>query len=320
MAARICPHCKRRVDERVSKGLAVCLACGKPLDAPPQGSYGPMSSPVPGPVSMPGSMQGPMSGPVSGYAQGYGRPSYGGPPSYGSAPPAFGPPAQFPSGAYPQPVLAQKKSGSGVLIAVIVVATLAILGGLATAVLLLRSPSSSSSGTTTDPTSTLVVETPEGTATADDTADTKHTTPTAHPKPVPTPTIVVPPHPTTTSTSGPNAPFPIELAFAKMDQATSDAEKSCPTASGPFGATVVDVTFENDGRVGTLSRKPIGGTPEGLCITSKFLAIKVGAFQGSARTFSRTVTMRAPAGASTTTATSTATAAPSGSARHGSGF
>jgi hypothetical protein len=95
-----------------------------------------------------------------------------------------------------------------------------------------------------------------------------------------------------------------------MDQAVLSAEKNCPRTEGPFGTTAVEVTFETDGRVGTLSRKPIGGTPEGECITAQFLEIHVGAFEGTQRTFARVVTMRSPSGA--TSPTSTTSAGPRG--------
>lgn len=289
MAARICPNCKRRVDERVSKGLAVCLSCGASLDAPPRVSLS-SAPPVMGPMS------GPMSGAMSGRAPG--PPSaYGVTPTYGS--PQFTP-YSMPAYAPPPPRFEPKKSsGAGtVLLVLVIVGGFAMIAVGAVAFFLLRTaPSSSSSGAVS--TSTVTIETPDTTKAA--TAETnpkEH--PTAHAKPLPIPTGTS--HPTATASAG-LPPFPFSLAIEKMDEATASAERECAFSSGPFGTTVVDVTFETDGRVGTLSRKPIGGTPTGSCITAKFLAIHVGAFEGSARTFSRVVTITAPAGTPSGTAT-----------------
>ena len=323
MAARICPNCKRRVDERVSKGLAVCLSCGSSLDAPPRVSLSsapPMSGPVPS--QMQGQMSARSPGPPSAYGPAsYGPSTYGvtsansgrgsglpvnsgrgsGLPAYGSAPftphsmPSYGPP---PPRAEPK-----KSSGAGtVIVVLLLVGAFAVMAIGVVAFFLFRAePSTSSSGPVS--TSTVVVETPESTDTTTEPNPKEHPTSTGHAKPPPIPTITVP-HPTSSTTSG-LPPFPFALAIEKMDEATASAEKECAFPSGPFGTTVVDVTFETDGRVGTLSRKPIGGTPTGSCITAKFLAIHVGAFEGSSRTFSRAVTITAPIGSPTATPTGT---------------
>ncbi|MGH7284266.1 MAG: hypothetical protein ACRELY_22290 [Polyangiaceae bacterium] len=294
MAARICPNCKRRVDERVSKGLAVCLSCGSSLDAPPRVSLSsapPMSGPMSG--QMPGQMSARSPGPPSAY----GPATYGVTPVYGSAQftphsmPAYAPP--------PARVEPRKSSGAGVIIIVVVVlvAGFAMMAAGVVAFLLLRGAPASSTSTSVS-TSTVTVETPDTTDSTAATNPKEH--PTAHAKPLPVPTFNS--HPTSTSSAG-VPPFPFSLAIEKMDEATTSAEKECAFASGPFGTTVVDVTFETDGRVGTLSRKPIGGTATGSCITAKFLAIHVGAFEGSARTFSRAVTITAPSGSPSATAT-----------------
>ncbi len=50
MAARICPHCRTRVDERRAAGSPCCLRCGAPLGTPPPAGFGkqaPKSSPLP---------------------------------------------------------------------------------------------------------------------------------------------------------------------------------------------------------------------------------------------------------------------------------
>ena len=50
MAARICPHCRTRVDERRAAGSPYCLRCGAPLGTPPPAGFGKQaakSSPLP---------------------------------------------------------------------------------------------------------------------------------------------------------------------------------------------------------------------------------------------------------------------------------
>jgi hypothetical protein len=202
--------------------------------------------------------------------------------------------------AYPiQPQIQQQKGsgalgliiglvvGAGGLLAIVVAIIIVAVG---------RSSSSSSSSAASDgtPTSTVAIETP--TTSASD--DTK-TAPTAnghHSKSTTSSTNETPPP------TGPQ-PFPTTRAIEKLDEATAAAERLCPRSEGPFGSTLIEVTFEVDGRTGTLSHKPIGGTPEGDCITAEFLAIHLGPFEGARRTFSRSVTMRSPGGSTTPTAT-----------------
>src|SRR4051794_12548095 len=40
MAARICPQCRTRVDERRAQGSPYCLSCGAPLGTPPPTGFG----------------------------------------------------------------------------------------------------------------------------------------------------------------------------------------------------------------------------------------------------------------------------------------
>jgi hypothetical protein len=99
--------------------------------------------------------------------------------------------------------------------------------------------------------------------------------PTATPFSIPTPP---PPLSTPTVTTPP--PFPRAKAQAEVDR-VSQGLTSCKRSTGPFGAGSIRVDFEPDGRVGTLSRPPFSGTPVGSCISSRFLGIRIGAFQGS---------------------------------------
>ena len=298
--ARICPHCKRRVDERRAKGLAYCLSCGQPLagfaatSAPPSLRGG---TPPPSQYGVPPSQ--------------YGAPpsQYGGAPSqqYGSTPaPNYGATNPYASQPQIQQQHPQQRQGSGSigLIIGIVIGLGGLLAlGVAVVVVLFgrSSSSSSSSGTdTTDPTSAVAIETP--TASADDTKPAPSGGVAHHPKPVGTSSGKI----GEVATPNGTQPFPTTLAFERLDQAAATAERICPRTEGPFGTTIVDVTFETDGRVGTLSRKPIGGTPVGNCITAQFLEIRVGAFEGSSRTFSKSVTIRAPNGSTAPTATTSA--------------
>jgi len=274
--ARICPHCKRRVDERRSKGLAYCLSCGQPL-AGFQRTSGPPSHLTP-----PASSYG--AGPASNYGvppSHYGATSS----SYGAAPPSspYGvAPPSFPT--YPAHNLPVRSGGgsTGLVLGL-------VFGGMAVFILsvvaffLVRSSAPAPTPTPVA-TSTVAVE-----STAAAAIDSTAPTATAH-HVKPTSTVV---------------PFPLSRAVEQMDQAVIAAEKICPRASGPFGTTVVDVTFENDGRVGTSSRPPFGGTPTGACVTAQFLEIHVGAFQGSARTFSKVVTIQSPSAAPTSTSPAT---------------
>jgi hypothetical protein len=82
-------------------------------------------------------------------------------------------------------------------------------------------------------------------------------------------------------------PFPRAQAQAEVDRVASGLA-SCKRADGPFGAGSIRVDFEPDGRVGTLSRPPFSGTAVGSCISSRFLAVRVGKFAGSTQRIERT--------------------------------
>jgi hypothetical protein len=99
--------------------------------------------------------------------------------------------------------------------------------------------------------------------------------PTATPFPIPTP-----PPPVSTPTVTTPPPFPRAKAQAEVDR-VAQGVGSCKRSTGPFGAGTIRIDFEPDGRVGTLSRPPFSGTPVGSCISARFLAIRIGAFQGS---------------------------------------
>ena len=112
--------------------------------------------------------------------------------------------------------------------------------------------------------------------------------PTSTPTPVPTaaprpPTVTPPPD----AGIAVLAPFPRAQAQSEVDRVASGLA-SCKRADGPFGAGSIRVEFEPDGRVGTLSRPPFSGTPVGSCITSRFLAVRVGQFAGSTQRIEKT--------------------------------
>lgn len=293
--ARICPHCKRRVDERRAKGLAYCLSCGQPLagfaatSAPP--SLRASATPPPSQYGTP---------PPSQY--GGAPPSqYGGaPPSqYGGSPPGtYGTPPPGTMPAYPiQPQIQQQKGSGAVGLIIGVVLGIGGLFAIVVAIIIVavgRSSSSSSSGASDDtPTSTVAIESP--TTTASDDSKTAPTANAHHPRPSTSAS-------STTAQSG-TLPFPTTRATERLEQAVLAAQKNCPRPEGPFGTTVVEVTFETDGRTGTISNKPIGGTPEGDCITAQFLEIHLGAFEGSRRTFAEAVTIQNSKGSTASTAT-----------------
>lgn len=102
--------------------------------------------------------------------------------------------------------------------------------------------------------------------------------PTATPIPVPTPPPSVSPPPDAGAVA--LGPFPRAQAQGEVDRVAAGLA-SCKRAGGPFGAGSIRVDFEPDGRVGTLSRPPFSGTPVGSCISARFLAIRVGKFEGS---------------------------------------
>lgn len=104
--------------------------------------------------------------------------------------------------------------------------------------------------------------------------------------PTPPPTVTVPATVTRVDAAAPLGPFPRAKAQAEIDRVAAGIG-SCTRSTGPFGATSVRVDFEPDGRVGTLTRPPFAGTPVGSCISSRFLAIRIGPFQGTTTSIER---------------------------------
>jgi hypothetical protein len=76
------------------------------------------------------------------------------------------------------------------------------------------------------------------------------------------------------------APFNRSKAQGEVDRVGATLA-SCSRSAGPFGSGTIRVDFEPDGRVGTLSRPPFAGTATGSCISARFLAIRIGPFNGS---------------------------------------
>lgn len=107
-------------------------------------------------------------------------------------------------------------------------------------------------------------------------------TPPARPTATPTVTPTVPP----TAPLVVLGPFPRARAQSEVDRVAATLA-SCSRETGPFGAGSVRIDFEPDGRTGTLSRPPFASTPVGNCITSRFLALKIGKFQGSTTSIER---------------------------------
>jgi hypothetical protein len=100
--------------------------------------------------------------------------------------------------------------------------------------------------------------------------------------------------PTATTPTGALPEFPRERALAELDRVTAGLQ-SCSRTGDPTGKGTVRVDFEPDGRVGTLMRPPFGPTATGSCISSRFLAIRIGRFAGSTQHVERTFTI-APGG------------------------
>jgi hypothetical protein len=90
---------------------------------------------------------------------------------------------------------------------------------------------------------------------------------------------ITPPIPTPPPTAA-LGPFPRAKAQNEVDR-VGGTLASCTRAAGPFGAGSIRVDFEPDGRVGTVTRPPFAGTPEGSCISARFLAIRIGPFLGT---------------------------------------
>ena len=128
------------------------------------------------------------------------------------------------------------------------------------------------------PSSTVAVKTPAPTVRPPATIAPTRTATAPTPSPFPTPTA--PGTSTNGGSSGALAPFNRTKAQDDVDRVAAGLG-SCKQSSGPFGAGSIRIDFEPDGRVGTLSRPPFAGTAVGACISSRFLAIRLGPFSGS---------------------------------------
>jgi len=134
------------------------------------------------------------------------------------------------------------------------------------------------------PTATAVPTTPSAVA-------VKTPAPTFRPSPsivptrtvtAPTPTAPTPPTATATNSGGSVALAPFNRTKAQDDvDRVAAGLGSCKRSTGPFGAGSIRVDFEPDGRVGTISRPPFAGTAVGACISARFLAIRLGPFNGT---------------------------------------
>ncbi len=115
--------------------------------------------------------------------------------------------------------------------------------------------------------------------------------PTATPTPIvvppPPPTVTAPPTNTGTQTLG---AFPRQQALNELDRVTAGLQ-SCHKAGDPSGQGSIRVDFEPDGRTGTLHRPPFSQTTMGSCISARFLAIKMGKFDGTTQRIERTYTI-----------------------------
>jgi hypothetical protein len=237
MAARICPRCSTRVDERRAKASPYCLSCGAPLGSS-------ASSTFPG------------------------------------KPPGAGGGSSLPwiLGGIALVVLL----GVGGIIALIVVAAAAAPDPTPKAVAAgqpkIEVPSTATATATATP-ATAKTATPVPTARptiATPTPTPPRPTATPFPIPTPPPTVTAAP---TNSVATPG-PFPRARAQSEVDR-VGFGLASCKRSTGPFGAGSIRIDFEPDGRVGTLSRPPFSGTPVGSCISSRFLAIRIGPFDGT---------------------------------------
>jgi hypothetical protein len=226
MAARICPQCRTRVDERRAKTSPYCLSCGSPLGTPP---------------------------PI-----GFGKPAKG------SALPWI-------LGGIGVVVLL----GFGVVVFIIIAVANA-------------EPDPPVRGV--DPDSGPLLEAPTATAAvsgkppgtvkataAPPTVTAVRPPPTFNPPtPAPTPTVL--------------GAFPRARATNELDRVTAGLA-SCKRAGDPTGSGSIRVDFEPDGRVGTLLARPFSGTSTGSCVSSRFLAIKIGQFTGTTQQIQRTFTI-----------------------------
>jgi hypothetical protein len=138
-------------------------------------------------------------------------------------------------------------------------------------------PAATAVSTFGSPSSTIAVKTPATVRPPPTIAPTRTAT---APTPSPFPTPTAPPTSTNGSSSGALAPFNRTKAQDDVDRVAAGLG-SCKQSSGPFGAGSIRIDFEPDGRVGTLSRPPFAGTAVGACISSRFLAIRLGPFSGT---------------------------------------
>lgn len=123
-------------------------------------------------------------------------------------------------------------------------------------------------------TPTIVVTVPRPTA-----------TPTATPSPTPVPT----PPPTSTTLGA----FPRTKAQLEVDRVAAGLQ-SCHRTGDPSGLGSIRVDFEPDGRTGTVHRPPFATVPVmGSCISARFLAIKMGKFEGTTQSIEKTYTINA---------------------------
>lgn len=261
MAARICPQCRTRVDERRARSSPYCLSCGAALGSPP---------------------------PTGGFGK---------VPQKSSALPWI-------------------LGGVGLLMLLVLGGVIALVVILSAARDAAKEPPLATGGpkleTTTaapplgvPPTATVttgkVAATSTAIRTSTPTAPTRIPTVTAPPTVTPAvpptltagPTIPVPPPTSTagrldsgapagTGTAGNGAlvgPFPRARAQSEIDRVAGTLA-SCKRAGGPFGSGSVRIDFEPDGRTGALSRPPFAGTSVGSCISSRFLAVRIGKFEG----------------------------------------
>lgn len=244
MGARICPGCATRVDERRAKTSPHCLRCGAPLGPPAPSDGG-------------------RSGTFAGKQPGAG-------------------------GGSPLPWIL---GGIGVVVLLGVggvIALIAVVGSSAEpdapVSTVVSQPKVEAPPTATvitagsAPSAASPVKAPLPTARPSATA--RPTVPTPPPTPPPFPTA--PPTSTGTGTGGTVvlAPFSRSKAQSEVDRVGATLA-SCSRTAGPFGAGTIRVDFEPDGRVGTLSRPPFAGTAVGSCISARFLAIRIGPFNGS---------------------------------------
>jgi hypothetical protein len=201
-----------------------------------------------------------------------------------------------------QPV-AKPSAGRRLLIVLAILSAIPIvIGGLLVAFFAIRAiassapaPPAAASGTTALPS----VEAPT-TASAPPTT----TVPGRPPRPTPTgPFTVTPPAPTPAPTvtfqGGGDAPpfvpreFPRDRANQRFDQALTTIQ-NCHAPGDPTGSSVVDLTWEGDGRVGVTVRPPFASTETGQCISARLLGLRgsVGRFVNGPVTLQRIVTIR----------------------------